>query len=484
MRRLTGLLLLGALCAHAIAAEEVTLPKVTARAKGSRLGGIRPNPQPCPEGIPKDVQCLVGQDYLGAWYWLARPQHWNGVLVLHAPDGPELQDPDPDSPARAMARWRAWLKAGYAWAASSYRSPGWDADNAAEDSERVRQSFITEWEEPQFVLLHGHGWGAAVATRMAEHYTTPDIHPRRGSSGKPPYDGVLLTNGQLAGVRAFDHWLDLRVIYQAICGNHPRPLEQPYPLWMGLPLDTKLTEADLAARVDECTGLQQPAANRTAAQKKNLANIVRLARVTEPGLLPQLRVSTWGLQHLIWQQLNGKNPLGNEGVQYGGSADKQLNDRLPRYKIDAVARAALTQLTEPHALLHRPTVSMHASNDPLAFVEYESYWRDAMTESGTASSLLQLFFDSPDHEQITDKQLTAMARLLADWARTGQKPPPTAARTYCADCHWLFDFSPPGLDMRIPVRRPSPSRQTAPQVLTTPPANPVEPEKANAARLN
>jgi len=430
------------------------------------------------------VQCLVGQDYLGAWYWLARPQQWNGVLILHAPDGPELQDPDPDSPAQAMVHWQAWLKAGYAWAASSFRSAGWDADSAAEDSERVRQSFIAEWEEPQFVLLHGHGWGAAVATRMAERYTTPDIHPRRGSSGKPPYDGVLLTNGQLGGVRAFDHWLDLRVIYQAICGNHPRPSEQPYPLWMGLPLGAKLTEADLAARVDECTGLQQPSANRTAAQRNNLANIVRLARTPEAGLFPQLRWSTWGLQHLIWQQLGGKSPLGNEGVQYGNGSDKALNDRLPRYKIDLAARNTLTQLVEPHALLHRPTIAVHASLDPVAFVEYESYWRDAMTESGTASSLLQLFYDGSNHDQIAGTQLTAAARLLVDWARSGEKPVTTTTRAYCTDCRWLVNFNPPRLDQRIPERRPSPSRQTAPQVLTTPAASQSESEKANAARLN
>jgi len=50
-------------------------------------------------------------------------------------------------------------------------------------------------------------------------------------ASRPPYDAVLLTSGVLAGgTRSYDFRLDLRVVYQAVCGNHPRPDEAQYPL--------------------------------------------------------------------------------------------------------------------------------------------------------------------------------------------------------------------------------------------------------------
>ena len=64
------------------------------------------------------------------------------------------------------------------------------------------------------------------------------------AQGKP-YDAVLLTSGVLGGgTRSYDFRLDLRVVYQALCNNHPRPDEPAYPLWMGLPANsTKIGRA-------------------------------------------------------------------------------------------------------------------------------------------------------------------------------------------------------------------------------------------------
>lgn len=486
-------LLLGLLVAlPSLAADDVTLPKVTTRAKGSRLGGILPTPQPCPEGVPADVECMAGQDYLGAWFWMARPKDWNGVLVLHTHDNPELAEPTEERPARDMVQWSIWLRAGYAWAGSSFRAAGYDAESAAEDSERVRSAFIADFGEPKRVLLHGHGWGAPVATRMAQRFTTPDIHPRRIGSGKRPYDGVLLTNGQLGGSRHFDTWLDLRVIYQALCANHPAANETPYPVWMGLPVNGKLTQEGLAQRVNDCTGLQRPPAERTSAQQKTLATLVRLSRVPEAGLLRQLEGATWGLQHLVWHQLGGKSALGNEGITYGNNAgnnlgnsaagDAALNQQLPRYKLDAQARATLDDLTDPGTGVHIPVLSMHAVDDPVVFVEQESRWRAGMTEAGNIEPLLQLYAVGQDHDRLPDAQLLSAASQLLSWIDSGQKPAPTAVARACGTCRWLPDYRVAELNARVPERRAVATRPTTPQVLSapsmiTPPPRPAAPPR-------
>lgn len=476
-------LLLGLLVAQpALAADDVTLPKVSTRAKGSRLGGILPSPQPCPEGVPADVECMAGQDYLGAWFWMARPKDWNGVLVLHTHDGPDLEAPTDERPAHDMVQWSVWLRAGYAWAGSSYRSAGYHAESAAEDSERVRSAFIADFGEPKRVLLHGHGWGAPVATRMAQRFTTPDIHPRRIRSGKPPYDGVLLTNGQLAGARHFDTWLDLRVLYQALCANHPSAQETSYPVWMGLPVNAKLSRADLAQQVNQCTGLQRPVAERSPAQQKALATLVRLSRVPENGLMRHLEAATWGLQHLVWQQLGGKSALGNEGVTYGTNtgADAALNTALPRYKFGAGARSRLADLSDPGTGVHIPTLSVHAVDDPVVFVEQQSRWRAGMEEAGNTAPLLQLYAAGNDHDRLPDAQLLSAASQLLSWIDTGQKPTPDTVARACNTCRWLPDYRVADLNTRVPERRAATERTAGPQVLTTP--NVITPPPRPAAQ--
>ena len=47
----------------------------------------------CPTGLPTATRCLTGRDEAGAYYWIAVPAAWNGVLVLHAHGGPELGEP-------------------------------------------------------------------------------------------------------------------------------------------------------------------------------------------------------------------------------------------------------------------------------------------------------------------------------------------------------------------------------------------------------
>jgi hypothetical protein len=172
------------------------------------------------------------------------PASWNGVLVVHAHGGPPLEA----RRARAdedIERWSIVLKAGYAWAASVYRQGGVAVRSAADDTERVRRIFVEHVAQPRRTILHGQSWGANVAAKAAEMFAAPGM--------KSPYDAVLLSSGVLGGGgRSYDFRLDLRVVYQYLCRNHPMPEEPSYPLWMGLPADSRLTREQLAAGVDEC----------------------------------------------------------------------------------------------------------------------------------------------------------------------------------------------------------------------------------------
>src|SRR5256885_15329358 len=97
--------------------------------------------RPCPDGVAAGTRCLAGEDGAGAFYWIAVPPRWNGVLVMHAHGGPELGAPRSERTAQDLARWSVWGHAGYAWAGSSYRPGGVGGRSAAEDVERLRRIF-------------------------------------------------------------------------------------------------------------------------------------------------------------------------------------------------------------------------------------------------------------------------------------------------------------------------------------------------------
>jgi hypothetical protein len=43
---------------------------------------------PCPTGLTAETACYSGKDDKGAFYLIAKPKNWNGMLVVHAHGGP------------------------------------------------------------------------------------------------------------------------------------------------------------------------------------------------------------------------------------------------------------------------------------------------------------------------------------------------------------------------------------------------------------
>lgn len=414
----------------------------------------------CPKEVPSGTVCYTGEDGAGAHYWIAIPPGWHaatGVLVMHAHGGPA--DTGPAKAERSLEdlrRWAVTLKAGYAWAGSTYRRGGYGVTMAAEDTERLRRLFVQEFGQPRRTILHGQSYGGGVAAKAAELYKGTAF--RRG-----PYDGVLLTSGVLGGgTRAYDFRLDLRVVYQYVCHNHPRPDEPQYPLWMGLPEGSKLTRAELAARVDECTGIRKVAALRTEQQKANLATILNVVKIPERSLVGHLNWATWLFHDLTQLRLGGRNPFGNNGAVYQGSRDDAaLNAGVQRYVADPAAVAALAHDSDPTGAVNVPTLTLHAIDDPTAFVELESLYRSIRERAGTADLLVQNFSDEHEHSYLADPEYPALFTALLDWIDKGEKPTPQKVLALCKGyepayggaCKLRPDYVPAPIDTRITPRR-------------------------------
>jgi len=431
-----------------------TRPSLTAALAATEPRG---ESQPCPPGVAAGSRCVTGRDSAGAWWWLTMPPRWNGTLVVHSHGGPELGPPKAERAIEDLQRWSIWSRAGYAYAGSGYRQGGVAVASASADSERVRTIFVAEFGMPKRTVLHGQSWGAGVAAKAAETFGAP-------AAGKPPYNGVLLTSGVLGGgSESYNFRLDLRVVYEAVCGNHPAADEPQYPLWQGLPLDSALSRDELAKRVDACTGARRKAAERTPQQQRHLDAILAAVAIPERSLVGHLAWATWHFQDIAFARLGGRNAFGNIGVFYPGTVGNDaLDGRVARYAADPAARAAFAADADLAGRIAVPVLTVHAIDDPTAFVELESAFRERMVQGGSGDRLVQTFTDEHEHSYLADAEYVAAMAALVAWIERGDKPTPQGIAAACmgvdavftpaVGCRFRPDYQPRPLESRVPPR--------------------------------
>ena len=409
----------------------------------------------CPKLVPADARCLGGRDSAGAFYVVAMPAQWNGTLVMHSHGGPFLGAPTLERSLEDLERWAITVKAGYAWAGSSFRQGGVAVRAAAEDTERLRRIFLAHVATPRQTILHGQSWGAGVAAVGASMFT-------RDAQGRPPYDGVLLTSGLVAGgSRAYDFRLDLRVIYQALCRNHPRADEPQYPLNIGLPAGATLSADDLRRRVNECLALDRPAAQRTPEQQRKVKTIVDVVKIPESSIASHLAWGTFHFQDVAHKRTGGASPFGNLKARYSGSDDDAaLNAAVLRYAADPAAAQAFARDTDPDGRIPVPVLTVHGIGDPTVFVEGHDTFRRTMEQAGTAGHLVQTFTSDNTHSYLSDPVYPALLEALSAWARGSAKPTPAQIAARCTQlqaqfgpgCRFVTDYVPKPLASRTPPR--------------------------------
>ena len=406
-----------------------------------------PTAQACPTGVPEGARCLRGQDSATSHYMIVMPAQWSGVLVVHAHGGPALGPPQASRNVEDIQRWAITVREGHAWAGSVFRQGGFAVTTAAEDTERVRRIFVDHVAKPRRTLLHGQSWGAMVATRAAEMF------PKS-------WDGMLLTSGVVAGPVTYDFRLDMRALYQHLCGNHPRPYEPAYPLAIGLPADSTLTPAALADRVDECLGVRKPAAQRTQAQAQKLKTIVDVIKVPESSVISHVNWGTFTLRDVVSKN-GGMGPFGNTSVRYSGSSDDAaLNAAVPRFTADPKAAARFAADTDHSGRFAVPVLSTHGIGDSTVFVEGHDTLRQRMVAAGNGARLVQTFVQSNEHSYLGDAIYPPLFEALLNWVDKGEKPSAVSVAQRCpqmrpaqaAECRFVPDYKPQPLASRIAAR--------------------------------
>ncbi len=388
--------------------------------------GVAPRDIPCPPSVGEGTHCQSGQDANGAWYVIAMPAQWNRHLIVHAHGGPRTGAPEASDPLEDLDRFSVMLRQGYAWIGSTFRRGGYGVRMAAEDTDNSRRIFWSLHGRPERTILHGQSWGGNVAAKASELHAL-DVEGRRN------YDGVLITNGVLSGgTRAYQFRAGLRAVYQFYCRNHPAVGEPAYPVWQGLPRESRMTRAELRSRIESCTGVDRPAARRTAEQARRLRDILAVTGVQEDQLVSHLSWATFLFQDMVHERLGGLNPFDNAAVVYAGSSDDAaLNAGVERFMADADAVARLAYDADLSGLIVLPTLTLHALHDPTVNYSVEAAYAATVAAAGRSHLLVQAATDEDQHSKLTDAGYLTVLSALENWIDTGIAPDATG---FQADC--------------------------------------------------
>ena len=411
----------------------------------------------CPPGVPPGTNCVAGVDAHGAFFLIGVPANYNGRLVLWN-HGYTLAPPAPLGAADLGVGLLA-LTQGFAAAASSFRPDaiglsGWQVRDAAEDTENLRQRFVQLVGRPHKTYIVGASEGGLITAETIERFARDE--------GRLNYDGAMPLCGPVAGGDA--NWcggFDLRSVYQFYCGNLPRASEMQYPLYFGLAPGNTLTPQDVAARVNQCTGVLQPAATRTPQQVRNLANILGVEKIPESFLVTDMEFATFGLQELTLVRTNGLSPVTNLGVGYRGSEDDAaLNSGVFRAGFNPGAIAWVNSAYNPTGDVEIPTVTMHTIGDGLVIVENEHEYREEFIEEGDRGKLFQIFTNAGGHCEFSNSEVAAAFEALVIWVEKKQRPTKEGVIAACTQFQTVFHdtcninptFRPGEFEARIPAR--------------------------------
>jgi GNAT superfamily N-acetyltransferase len=388
----------------------------------------------CPPAVAEIATCYSERLGSGAYLLAAMPKAWNGNLIVFGHGGPAVVPPTATGSQGDLAKYAFAVKSGYAWIASSYRREGYGVQMAAEDSDQARRFFIERIAKPAHTIYHGASYGGLVGAKLIEAYA-------RNADGSANYDGALFNSGFVVGAPVGHQFrADLRAVYQYYCKNLPGPDEPQYPLWSGVPAQSKMTLKDLETAVDACTGVAHGAAERSETQKQNLANILGVMRFPERMLVRHMQAATFLFREIAERVTHGASAFSNVDVHYSGSGnDAALNRDVARFAADPAAVAALKADGEPTGSLPVPVVSIHSINDPQVVVEVQSAYRDAVNRAGSGDRLVQAFTDENEHTGQSAPELVAALDALMLWIEKGVRPTPQTIAASCEHRRGTFD---------------------------------------------
>ena len=361
----------------------------------------------------------------GAAYRIEVPLRWNGQLVVYAHgyrgSGKVVYVDNPDLRAYYVAR-------GFAWAASSYATNGYDVGQGVRDSYPLIDVFRQVTGRPaRAVYMTGESMGGQVTAVMIER------HPQ-SFVGAMPYCGVL------GDTRLFDYFLDANVTAAALTGvGIGFPLQPPADYqdqWRaqvarilpalgvttGAPPQLTAAGRTWSAVVERRTGGVRPGFDGSFAYWNAVPSLAPLSDLPFLfGLYPGLSGGT--------EDIAAGNVTGNRFTVYRSTdrrwptaADRRLNAEVLRVKPTAAPDPGLDGIPRVNGKPPVPVLSLHDIGDLFVPYSMEQVYARRAAANGRSGLFVSRAIRGVGHCDFTQPELQKGFDDLVRWVRTGHRP--------------------------------------------------------------
>ncbi|HLZ70790.1 MAG TPA: prolyl oligopeptidase family serine peptidase [Dehalococcoidia bacterium] len=339
----------------------------------------------------------------GAAYEIEVPQNWNDELVLYAHG---FTGDDPIVFVQMPPLRNYFIAHGFAWAASSYATSGYNPEQGLRDTLALRDAFIQQVGAPQRTYIDGTSMGGHVVVSAMEQ--RPEL-----------FAGGFSECGVVAGVEELDYLVSYSAL-AAYVTNTPLPIT-----------DRAAFLRTVRSRLLPALG---PAARPTQAGQQFEALVESLTGGPRPwrheGFLDR-RAGNFEVtasedpQHLSL----AARAATNVGVQYtadsaSGIDVARLNALIPRLPADPSVRnaAAHPDFAPRTGKLKAPLLTLHTTGDHFVPISLEQDYRRIVDTAGAGNLLVQRAVRRPDHCQFSSNELERGFGDLVNWVEHGVKP--------------------------------------------------------------
>ncbi len=385
---------------------------------------------------------LTGQTAGGAYYKIVVPDGWqpaNGLVIWN--HGFDLGPIGPVTDLGPLVDVQ--LAEGYAVAASSYSLKGWAVFETHLDNQQMIQAFQNEFGTPDHVLITGASLGGIVTARDVEEGLIPNIA------------GAMPICGAVAGSRLWNAAVDLRLLYDQICGDVPGAAIPGGA--NGLPFPTTFDQNALGAAINACFGL--PAVPNPE-QGARLGLFLALTGIPVEFVGTDMGFATFGLADLVYdpRKLAGFPAFDNANVDYGNAA---VNAGIERVTPDQITRKRfLGSYTPTGKVGGVKIVSIHTDKDGLVLVENQSQYASVVPAGNLTTGII--VEDAPTHCGFTPAETVAAWESLRAWVAGLPQPTAQDLQNTCnalvagnlaaGPCRYDPGFMVPDLDDRVRPR--------------------------------
>lgn len=350
---------------------------------------------------------LVSGEVKDSFYQIAVPADWNGALVIWN-HGYSFDPPGPEPGLGPLADVQ--LAQGYAVAASSYSQSQWAVFNTRRDIARLVEAFVEQVGEPNSIIMTGASLGGIVTADALERADGVAV------------DGAFTFCGAVGGSRVWDGAHDIRLTYDAVCGE-VAPIAGGATGLSAVP--GVIDPNAVALATNACMGTLTPPAFRTPGQNERLAKFLTVTKIPESFIIQDMVFATNGIADLIFDpdKLDGGQGLGNIGVVYD---DPEVDATIRRVEADRKAAKKLKRNFTPRGELENEDVkivSLHTDKDGLVIVENQSEYQGVVdADNLTVGVAVEA---DPTHCGFSPAELVAGWESLRGWLAGA--PQPTAA---------------------------------------------------------